>query len=244
MQAYSMWVRAMLDVPERTIMERIFVWAGGAIFVASLSLTAWWYAVRFGQDRPLTGWTALAIDALLLTVFAMHHSLFARASTKAGLASLIPARLLRSVYVWFASALLILVDLFWQPVGATLYDIGGWSAWLFAGVQIAGVGLIARSVQAIDPLELAGIRNPKMTDEELQTGGVYRLVRHPIYFGWVLIVFGAAHMTGDRLAFAVLTTAYLVMAMPWEERSLEREFGAAYRDYKQHVRWKIVPYVY
>ena len=83
-----------------------------------------------------------------------------------------------------------------------------------------------------------------MVDGELQTGGVYGLVRHPLYFGWVLIVFGAAHMTGDRLTFAVLTTAYLVMAMPWEERSLEREFGASYRRYKEKVRWKILPYLY
>ena len=226
------------------VLERSFVWAGGAMFVASLSLTAWWYAVRFGQDRPRTGWTALAIDGLLLTVFALHHSIFAREPIKQWLASLIPARLLRSVYVWLASALLMLVDLLWQPVGATLYNIGGWSMWLFTTVQVIGVGLIAKSVQAIDPLELAGIRNPKMTDDELQTGGVYRLVRHPLYFGWFLIVFGAAHMTGDRLAFAVLTTTYLVIAMPWEERLLEREFGPSYRRYKEQVRWRILPYVY
>jgi len=90
----------------------------------------------------------------------------------------------------------------------------------------------------------AGIRNPKMTDEELQTGGVFRIVRHPLYFGWLITVFGAAHMTGDRLTFAVLTTAYLVIAIPWEERSLEREFGESYRRYKEKVRWRIVPYLY
>jgi protein-S-isoprenylcysteine O-methyltransferase Ste14 len=132
----------------------------------------------------------------------------------------------------------------WQPVGGIIYQVDGWPWWIFTIVQVTGVWLIARSVSAIDPLELAGIRNPKMVDEELQTGGVYGLVRHPLYFGWVVIVFGAAHMTGDRLTFAVLTTAYLVMAMPWEERSLEREFGASYRRYKEKVRWKILPYLY
>jgi protein-S-isoprenylcysteine O-methyltransferase Ste14 len=152
--------------------------------------------------------------------------------------------LLRSFYVWVASLLLIAVDLLWRPIGGTLYDISAWAAWPFGIVQLAGVGVIARSVRAIDPLELAGIRNPKMSNDELQTAGVYRLVRHPIYFGWVLIVFGTAHMTGDRLAFAVLTTAYLLIAMPWEEQSLEREFGMAYQRYKQQVRWRIVPYVY
>jgi hypothetical protein len=226
------------------ILERAFVWAGGAIFVGSLSLTAWVYAIRFGEDRPPTGWTSIAIDGLLLSVFALHHSAFAREPIKRRLASLIPARLLRSVYVWVASSLLILMDYFWQTVGGVFYRVEGWPAWIFAIVQIAGVWLIAQSVRAIDPLELAGIRNPKMVDEELQTGGVYGLVRHPLYFGWVLVVFGAAHMTGDRLTFAVVTTAYLVIAMPWEERSLERAFGVSYRRYKEAVRWKIVPYLY
>ena len=104
--------------------------------------------------------------------------------------------------------------------------------------------MIAHATAAIDALELAGIRTAKVTDEELQSRGVYGIVRHPLYLGWLLVVFGTAHMTGDRLAFAVLTTTYLVVAMPWEEQSLERQFGAAYRRYKERVRWKIVPYVH
>jgi protein-S-isoprenylcysteine O-methyltransferase Ste14 len=226
------------------ILERLFVWAGGAMFVASLSVTAWSYAMRFGEERLPTGWTSIAVDGLLLTVFALHHSALAREPIKRRLAIIVPTRLLRSVYVWVASALLILMSWRWQPVGGIIYRVDGWPAWIFMIVQITGVWLIARSVRAIDPLELAGIRNPKMVDGELQTGGVYGLVRHPLYFGWVLIVFVAAHMTGDRLTFAVLTTAYLVIAVPWEERSLEREFGASYGRYKEKVRWKILPYLY
>src|SRR5712692_2577406 len=78
----------------------------------------------------------------------------------------------------------------------------------------------------------------------LQINGPYRLVRHPLYLGWMLTVFGAAHMTGDRVAFAVITSLYLVIAIPWEERSLERTFGDAYRQYKGEVRWKAIPYVF
>jgi protein-S-isoprenylcysteine O-methyltransferase Ste14 len=65
-----------------------------------------------------------------------------------------------------------------------------------------------------------------------------------LYLGWVLVVFGAAHMTGDRLAFAVITTIYLVAAVPWEERSLSAAFGAEYADYMRAVRWRIVPFIY
>lgn len=226
------------------ILERGFVWAGGGMFVTSLSLTAWWYTFRFGQTRPLTGWISIAIDGLLLSIFAFHHSAFAREPIQRRLASLIPTRLLRSTYVWIASSLLILTYALWQPVGGTMFRVEGWGAWIFAIVQLTGVWLIAQSARAIDPLELAGIRNSKTTDVELQTSGVYGIVRHPLYFGWLLCVFGAAHMTGDRLTFAVLTTTYLVIAMPWEERALEREFGQRYRLYKQAVRWRILPYLY
>jgi len=226
------------------VLERGFVWAGGAMFVASLAFTAWSYTMWLGKDRTLTGWMSIVIDGLLLTMFALHHSVFAREPIKNRLASLIPTRLLRSVYVWVASSLLFIMNWFWQPVGGTIYRVTGWPSWIFALVQLAGVAMIAQSARAIDPLELAGIRNPKVTDVELQTGGVYGLVRHPLYFGWALSVFGAAHMTGDRLTFAVLTTTYLLIAIPWEERSLEREFGQAYRLYKQAVRWRILPFVY
>jgi protein-S-isoprenylcysteine O-methyltransferase Ste14 len=238
-EPYSIGFDGMLN-----ILERGFVWAGGAIFVGSLSLTAWEYAIRFGQARSTAGWTAVAFDALLISAFSLHHSTFAREPIKRRLARLVPTRLLRSVYVWVASGLLILVDVLWQPVGAIVYHVDGWPRWGFAIVQILGLFLIARSVRAISALELAGIRNPKMTDEGLQTDGVYRLVRHPLYFGWLVIVFGASHMTGDRLAFAILTTTYLVIAVPWEERALEREFGQSYQRYRQQVRWRILPYVY
>src|SRR5438552_3230149 len=110
-------------------LARLFVWAGGAMFVGSLSLTAWWYAVRFAEDRPLNGWIPIAIDALLITVFALHHSAFARESSKRLVASVIPAHLSRSVYVWIASVLLVAVDVCWQPVGGTLYRISGGRAW-------------------------------------------------------------------------------------------------------------------
>jgi len=226
------------------ILERGFVWAGGTIFVASLALTAWSYTMWLGVDRPPTGWMSIVINGLLVTMFALHHSAFAREPIKNRLATLIPTRLLRSLYVWIASSLLILVYVLWQPVGGTVYRVTGLPAWIFAIVQLTGVGLIAQSARAIDPLELAGIRNSKTTDVELQTDGVYGIVRHPLYFGWVLCVFGAAHMTGDRLTFAVLTTTYLVIAMPWEERALEREFGQRYRLYKQAVRRRLLPYLY
>jgi len=113
---------------------------------------------------------------------------------------------------------------------------------------LLGVWMIARAVAKIDPLELAGIRPPARADpaagEALQMTGPYRWVRHPLYTGWLLALFGAASMTASRLTFAIVTTIYLIIAIPWEERSLERSFGDAYARYRATVRWRVVPYVY
>jgi protein-S-isoprenylcysteine O-methyltransferase Ste14 len=115
---------------------------------------------------------------------------------------------------------------------------------LLTAVQAGGLVLTALGTRAIDPLELAGIRAPAARPSDLQVRGAYRLVRHPLYLGWLLMVFAPPHMTGDRLTFAIVTSTYLLIAIPWEEQSLERTFGTAYRDYKSRVRWRVVPYVY
>ena len=123
------------------------------------------------------------------------------------------------------------VTLIERPVGGDMYDVTGWRAFMHATAQLAGVWIIAASARAIDPLELAGIRT-QQTRESLQITGPYRWVRHPLYLGWMLALFGTAHMTGDRLTFAAITSVYLVIAVPWEERSLRQSFGAAYKDRK------------
>jgi protein-S-isoprenylcysteine O-methyltransferase Ste14 len=228
-------------------LERSFVWLGGALFVASLVLTGWSYARWLGQPRPWAGWRPLIFDVLLFSVFALHHSLFARSSVKATLAAVCPDRLLRSVYVWVASALLIVVCLAWKRVGGDPYEAThGALRVLHFAVQLTGAWLIVQSVRAIDALELAGIRASSAVVDAgtLCISGPYQLVRHPLYLGWILIVFGSAHLTGDRLAFAAITTCYLLMAIPWEERSLAQAFGTQYARYAQRVRWRVVPFLY
>jgi protein-S-isoprenylcysteine O-methyltransferase Ste14 len=224
--------------------ERLFVWLGGALFVASLTVCAWRFLVSWSHPSAIQArWPVFLADALLFGVFAVHHSLFAREDVKAMLASSVPERLLRSVYVWTASVLLLIVCALWQPVGGNVYQVTGWRALALTCVQLAGVWLIGRSVGTIDPLELAGIRRQSASDA-LQITGPYRWVRHPLYLGWLMAVFGAAHMTGDRLTFAATSSIYLFVAIPWEERSLVRTFGRKYVDYQHQVRWRVVPFVY
>ena len=226
-------------------LDRLFVWAGGAMFVLSLAASVYVYVVPWAREPADAGrrWRAVAIDAALFTVFALHHSVFARESVKARLARVVPEHLLRSVYVWTAGVLLLAVLALWQRVTGDLYHVTGWRAIVHTAIQLSGIWIIALSVAKIDPLELAGIR-PARDRGPLQVSGPYRWVRHPVYLGWALAVFGAAHLTGDRLAFAAMTTGYLVLAIPWEERALARAFGEQYARYKERVRWRVLPYVY
>jgi protein-S-isoprenylcysteine O-methyltransferase Ste14 len=228
-----------------TRFSRVFVWAGGAMFVLSLAACAYAYAVLWASppvtDAAASG--ALIADALLFGIFALHHSLFAREAIKTRITPFVTPLLLRSCYVWIASILLLAVLGLWQPVRGELYAVHGWRAAAHAAVQVAGLWLIARSVSRINALELAGIRPPSRHDT-LQIAGPYRFVRHPLYLGWLLVVFGAAHMTANRFAFAAISTAYLLIAIPWEERSLRSAFGSAYADYQRAVRWRVVPFVY
>lgn len=222
--------------------ERAFLWAGGAVFVGALAFCGHSYVIVWARPAKFEP-GAMVIDAALFTAFAAHHSVFAREPVKRWLTSLVSERLSRTVYVWTASVLLILVCAAWQPVGGDIYNTQGWRALGHAVVQLGGILIIAGAVRAIDALDLAGIR-PHVAADSLQISGPYRWVRHPLYLGWLLATFGSSHMTGDRLLFAGISAFYLIIAVPLEERSLRRSFGEQYSRYRQLVRWRIVPYVY
>jgi protein-S-isoprenylcysteine O-methyltransferase Ste14 len=237
--------------PERSPLARAFAWAGGAAFVVSLASTAYLYLVILGREWPPSAnggvVRALVINAVLFGAFAMHHSLAARTPVKRWITRYIRPSLERSAYVWVSSILLMLVCALWRPVpGPALYSAGLPWSWLCGAIQVAGLWLIARTVAVLDARELAGIRQ---VDEPTKTTGVqvkgpYRWIRHPLYLGWILIVFLTPHMTPGRLGFAAITSTYLVVAIAWEERSLRQALGQPYEEYMRQVRWKIVPFVY
>ena len=129
-----------------------------------------------------------------------------------------------------------------QYPGVVYRAEGVWRLLLY-GVQVAGAFLTLRGAAVIDPLELAGIRQRSVTKsrDTLHVGGPFRVVRHPIYFGWILMVFGAPMMTVNRLIFGAISSAYLILAIPWEERSLVEAHGDQYRAYQRSVRWRVIP---
>jgi protein-S-isoprenylcysteine O-methyltransferase Ste14 len=233
----------------------LFAWSGAAAFAASLAFFLYCYLARFGAPAARPGTLVpLVLDAALFTLFALHHSLFARPFVKRRLFGVRPGSdpgltpIERSTYVWLASVLFIVVCATWQPVPGELYRVSGALALAAYAVHVAGVVLTARASARLDVLDLAGVRAVSRSGPAahvpLQTGGVYGFVRHPLYFAWVLMVFGTPHLTFTRLAFAAISTAYLAIAIPLEERALVATFGAEYREYQQRVRWRMLPGLY
>jgi methanethiol S-methyltransferase len=227
-------------------MARLVAWLGGALFVAALLYTVYFYAVALGNAAPSSAIAlpnAVAVNLLLFGIFAGHHSIFARGATKRWVERLVPAQMERSFYVWVASLLLIGVWLSWRLATGLLYDVDSLLRWPMHALQLAGAYLIVRAAGFLDALELAGIRQlqPKARPVVFRTDGPFGLVRHPIYLGWILMTFAAPRMTVNRLMFAVVTSAYLVVAIPWEERSLVSAFGDRYRSYQAIVKWRLIP---
>jgi methanethiol S-methyltransferase len=216
---------------------------GGAAFACSIAYCAWTYVVTWQVPHNHSVSPAnIAFDALLFGVFAMHHSLTARTAVKAQMAGLIGEASIRTAYVWIASVLLAVVCVAWRPIGPLLYRRTGSLAIALAAIQIGGVWLSYEALRSLDPLELAGLG--ASTRASVVQTGPFRWVRHPLYTGWMLVTFGAPTMTADRLGFAIISSAYLLIAIPWEEAALRRELGRAYIAYSERVRWRVIPFVY
>ena len=241
----------------------IVAWIGAALFAASLVWFAYCYLVVFGEARPTGSVLApVVVNLLLFSAFALHHSALARSGAKETIRRIVPAELERSLYTWVASLLFLAVCIWWRPVPGVLYELHGlWRVGAWA-TQLLAVMLTLRASRALDVLDLAGVRAIQRSlagvravqradataapaeHPPLTTRGLYGFVRHPLYFAWALFVFATPTMTGTRAAFAVISTAYLMVAIPWEERDLIATFGQQYEAYRRRVRTRMIPGVY
>ena len=228
-------------------MKRLFAWTGALLFLLSLLSFGLVYGWRLRVPAPETGSTIRdAIgNVVLFTIFALHHSIMARSGAKRWITRMVPPDLERSIYVWIASVLFLAVCWFWQPLPGVVWSTNGVLFWVLFAVQMIGVALTVRAANVVGVWELAGVTQPDHTKPiEFNVSGPFALVRHPIYLGWVLIVFATPVMTTSRLLFAAVSTAYLVAAIPWEERSLIEAFGEKYRVYQRQMPWRLIPKVW
>ena len=224
---------------------------GALFFAASLLVAARAYVVTFGEPRgPWSlrdGLHPIFIDTILFTIFALHHSIFARTGLRRQIAALASDDMERPVYVIVASVLLALVIWFWQPVPGVLWAVSGLPSFALTMLQVAGLGVVLVAASQLGIRRLSGLGRNGPTSEgptALRATGLYGFVRHPIYFAWLLMVWPVPMMTGSRLTFAAISTLYLMLAVPFEERTLRQQFGPAYDEYRRQIRWRMFPWVY
>ena len=225
-----------------------FAWSGALLFAAALAWFVYQYLITFGAAVSASAPHAAAFDIALFSLFAFHHSLFARTPIRAWMTKYAP-RNERTIYVWIASVLFIVVCTLWRPIAGIAWQVDGVARWGLYALQALGVVLTLRGAAILDIRDLAGLPSAAGSRDtgqapEFRTAGPYGWVRHPIYLGWFLMVLAANPMTMTRLVFALVSCGYLILAIPFEEGTLRRTSGGAYERYMKSVRWKLIPGLY
>jgi len=183
------------------------------------------------------------VDLALLLGFALQHSVMARPAFKRWWTRFIPEAAERSTYVLASSLALIALFAYWRPLGGVVWSVeapiavavlyllcaAGWllvlvSTFLINHFDLFGLRQIWMYLRGV-PYQAIGFRTP----------GPYRLVRHPLYVGWLLAFWATPTMSVAHLLFAIATTGYILFAIRLEERDLIASLGNAYREYRQRV---------
>jgi len=184
----------------------------------------------------------MAFDLALWALFGVQHSVMARAPFKSWLHRVAPFLSERTAYVFFSAVVTLALVLLWQPLPTSIWKLSPPFSFLADGIGILGFLLALISSSLIDGLELVGLRRPLLALEGRSYEGprfvtplFYRVIRHPIQAGVILLLWGSARMNADRLFMAICGTLYILIALPLEERDLEEKHGEAYRSYRARV---------
>jgi protein-S-isoprenylcysteine O-methyltransferase Ste14 len=197
-------------------------------------------SIDSGPEAPFL--YALAINAVLLALFALQHSVMARPWFKAAWTRIVPSSVERSTYVLFSSLALLLLFWKWEPMGGVIWKVASPDGQLVLDALYGlGVLIILAATFLINHFDLFGLRQVWLnlrgvpyTNLSFSTPGLYRIVRHPLYVGWLLMFWAAPVMTVAHLVFAIGTTVYIFIAIQFEERDLV-EFHAEYAEYRRRV---------
>lgn len=198
-------------------------------------------SIDSGIEGPLV--LSLIIDALLLSIFAVQHSVMARQWFKRAWTKFVPGPVERSTYVLLASSALLFMYWQWQPVKGVVWEVANPTGRLLLQALFwIGWGGVLFSTYLVDHFALFGLKQvyrylKAIPDEPppFKTPVLYKMVRHPLYLGFIVGFWSTPRMTVGHLFFAVMTTAYIVVAIQFEERDLIKSYGDRYHEYRKRV---------
>ncbi|GAB5407232.1 MAG: isoprenylcysteine carboxylmethyltransferase family protein [Aureliella sp.] len=200
------------------------------------------FAVPLSIDSQPVGavWTAATINLFVFMVFCIQHSAMARPAFKSWWTKLVPESIERSTYVLFSGVALLAVMLCWQPLGGQIWLVENQPLrCVLHTVYLLGWAILFGSTFALNHFDLFGLRQAWLhfrripyTQLQFSTPGPYRWVRHPLYVGWLTLAWATPSMTAAHLTFALATTAYILVAIRWEEKDLVDIHGDLYKDYQ------------
>lgn len=205
-------------------------------------------SIDTGIEVPLI--QAILINLVLLNIFAVQHSVMARPAFKKMWTKIVPEPAERSTYVLLSSLALILLFYFWQPMGAVIWHVEGEvGQMLLYGGFAFGWLLVLVATFLINHFDLFGLRQVYLYLKDVEyfqlpfaTPGPYKLIRHPLYLGWFFAFWCTPVMTLGHLLFSIVTTAYILVAIQFEEKDLQTSLGQRYKDYRQLVPM-IIPFM-
>lgn len=233
-------------------MGRIIVFIYG-IVVYAIFFATFLYSIGFvgnvvvsrsidsGIEEPFG--RAMIINALLLGLFAVQHSVMARQGFKKWWTKIVPEPAERSTYVLLASLCMILLFHQWRTMPGVVWNIENpVGSFILSGLFWLGWLIVLISTFLIDHFDLFGLRqvylylrDKENAPLEFKTPALYKFVRHPVYLGFIVSFWAAPRMTAGHLLFAVATTAYTLIGIQLEERDLVRAYGQTYKDYRRQV---------